>query len=228
MSSLAKGVPEAPYEFLSRCGDGVCVIDAEQRIVLWNDAASRLLGYTAAEAIGRHCYTVFGGIDEAGCVVCRRDCATSRAVRCNEAVPVRDVRVRTRDAGEMWINVSTVTFPASWQELSTLAHLFRSADAQKEVEASYKLMLAELGASDVPYATARSRPIRSGGPLTRREREVLRMLSVGASTKTICAQLGIKPTTTRTHVRNILSKLGVCNRLEAVTLSVRTGLVDFA
>lgn len=34
-----------PYEFLSRTGDGVCVVDRGQRIVLWNEAATRLLGF---------------------------------------------------------------------------------------------------------------------------------------------------------------------------------------
>ena len=46
---------DRPYAFLSRTGDGVFVVDGEQRIVLWNDAAKELLGFRAADVLGRHC-----------------------------------------------------------------------------------------------------------------------------------------------------------------------------
>jgi DNA-binding NarL/FixJ family response regulator len=61
--------------------------------------------------------------------------------------------------------------------------------------------------------------------LTSREREVLALLSQGASSQTVAASLGIAPNTVRTHVQNILSKLQVHSRLEAVAFAVRSGVV---
>lgn len=62
--------------------------------------------------------------------------------------------------------------------------------------------------------------------LTARERQVLALLSLGATSQRISEALGIAPNTVRTHVQNILSKLQVHSRLEAVAVAVRQGVVD--
>ena len=61
--------------------------------------------------------------------------------------------------------------------------------------------------------------------LTPREREVLQALPHGASDKEIAERLGISERTVRTHVLNILGKLGVNSRLEALVFAVRHGAV---
>ena len=62
--------------------------------------------------------------------------------------------------------------------------------------------------------------------LTAREREVLALLSRGATSQRIADALGIAPNTVRTHVQNILSKLQVHSRLEAVAFAARHGVVN--
>jgi DNA-binding CsgD family transcriptional regulator len=57
--------------------------------------------------------------------------------------------------------------------------------------------------------------------LTPRELDVLRLLAVGHSTHEVAVLLGILPTTVRSHVKSLLSKLGVHSRLEAVSLLLR-------
>jgi DNA-binding NarL/FixJ family response regulator len=64
--------------------------------------------------------------------------------------------------------------------------------------------------------------------LTARENEVLQHLVRGKSTHAIAAEMGVSYSTTRTHIQNILSKLGVHSRLEASAFAVRNGLVDRA
>ena len=54
--------------------------------------------------------------------------------------------------------------------------------------------------------------------LTAREVEVLAGLVDGASTKALAARLGVTSATARTHVQNVLAKLGVHSRLQAVAL----------
>ena len=62
--------------------------------------------------------------------------------------------------------------------------------------------------------------------LTPRELEVLRALTDGRSTPEICEQLFIAPNTLRTHVQNIMSKLHVHSKLEAVAFALRYRLVE--
>ncbi len=65
----------------------------------------------------------------------------------------------------------------------------------------------------------------NGVPLTRREREVLRLLSTGANTRIAAERLGVSPATIRNHVQNLLGKLGVHSRLQAVAYATAHGLL---
>jgi DNA-binding NarL/FixJ family response regulator len=61
--------------------------------------------------------------------------------------------------------------------------------------------------------------------LTPREVEVLRMMADGASNKEIGAGLNISSNTAKFHVAQVLAKLGVASRAEAVRVGIRRGLV---
>jgi DNA-binding NarL/FixJ family response regulator len=61
--------------------------------------------------------------------------------------------------------------------------------------------------------------------LTDREREILGQLAKGLRNEDIAAKLFISPQTVQTHVRNLLGKLGVHSKLEAVAFAVRHGAV---
>ena len=60
--------------------------------------------------------------------------------------------------------------------------------------------------------------------LTSREIQVLELIASGASNNQIAVQLGISLYTTKSHVRNLLSKLGVKNRWQAVQVTKNMGL----
>jgi DNA-binding NarL/FixJ family response regulator/class 3 adenylate cyclase len=62
-------------------------------------------------------------------------------------------------------------------------------------------------------------------PLTSREKEVLSQLAKGASNKEIAYELGITERTARTHVSNILGKLGLASRTQAALYAVEHKLV---
>ncbi|MDQ4108509.1 MAG: response regulator transcription factor [Actinomycetota bacterium] len=62
------------------------------------------------------------------------------------------------------------------------------------------------------------------GSLTSREREILAALAEGATTTELADELGISPATVQTHVKNVLAKLGVHSKVEAVGAAWRTGL----
>jgi DNA-binding NarL/FixJ family response regulator len=62
--------------------------------------------------------------------------------------------------------------------------------------------------------------------LTPREIEVLRLIASGNANKLIADQLSISEETVKSHVTNILSKLGANDRTHAVTIGLRRGIID--
>jgi len=62
--------------------------------------------------------------------------------------------------------------------------------------------------------------------LTSRELEVLRLVGTGKANKQIAAELDIRERTARTHVSNILRKLGLSSRTQAALWAAREGYVD--
>jgi DNA-binding NarL/FixJ family response regulator len=73
-----------------------------------------------------------------------------------------------------------------------------------------------------------SRPRRRSDklpPLTRRERDVLRMLAGGSDAKAIAKSLGISVHTCRSYVKSLLTKLNAHSQLEAVVIAMNHGLV---
>jgi DNA-binding NarL/FixJ family response regulator len=66
--------------------------------------------------------------------------------------------------------------------------------------------------------------VRRLGRLTAREREVLSLLAQGGDNDSIAQVLVISPQTARTHIQNVLVKLGVHSRLEAAALAIQNGL----
>ena len=62
-------------------------------------------------------------------------------------------------------------------------------------------------------------------PLTRRETEILRLVAEGLQNKEIAQKLTLSLATVRNHIHNILDKLEVHSKLEAVSLAFKSGWV---
>ena len=79
-------------------------------------------------------------------------------------------------------------------------------------------------AAQVLVQTA-NEPPAPGLDLTEREREVLTLMIEGLNNTQIAGRLSVSPSTIKSHVSNILSKLGAASRTEAVTLALRNRIV---
>jgi DNA-binding NarL/FixJ family response regulator len=87
-----------------------------------------------------------------------------------------------------------------------------------------------------PYMLARllhglrrpEQPVKAPSPLTPKELQVLSQLAQGQDNERVARSLRMSPNTVRTHVQNILAKLQVHSKLEAVSLAVRRGWVTIA
>ncbi|MBW3662909.1 MAG: response regulator transcription factor [Actinobacteria bacterium] len=62
--------------------------------------------------------------------------------------------------------------------------------------------------------------------LTAHELRVLRAVALGASTKTVAADLGVSPETVKSHLRRVYEKLGVDDRVQAVATAIRRGIIE--
>ena len=69
-------------------------------------------------------------------------------------------------------------------------------------------------------------PPKEFDELTTREQEVFRLIANGLSNPEIAQELYISDTTVKTHVTHILQKLNLRDRVQAVVLAYRTGLVE--
>ena len=62
--------------------------------------------------------------------------------------------------------------------------------------------------------------------ITKREMEVLRLLFEGMSARQIATRLGLSERTVNTHVANVYRKLGASNRIEAIRIAMRMGMLS--
>ena len=116
-------------------------------------------------------------------------------------------------------------------EAGASGYVLKDADAD---EVAAAIRAADRGELQLDPAVARrllsslgaALPDQAPADLTARELDVLRLVGAGRANKEIAARLGISERTARTHVSNILGKLGVTSRTQAALWAVREGLVD--
>src|SRR5574337_397454 len=211
-------------EIFSNTADGVLGVDQNHMITLWNRAAERLVGFTAAEVLGRPCSEVWAVRNRTGCRLCGEDCSPITSARKEEPVEGREIMIHTKKGRPLWLHVSTIVVPAGAPSLFTMVHIFHDVTRQVETEVLLGKVQSLLGGEGaLPDGGGMGHP-ESASPLkvlTPREQEVLRFIARGESAKGIAQQLRISTTTARNHTQKILAKLGLHTKLEAVAVAFR-------
>ncbi len=115
-------------------------------------------------------------------------------------------------------------------QAGAIGYLLKDTDAQKLRQAIKAAADGEVQLSPAAAAMLmhKVKAPRSPETLTERETEVLRQLARGKSNKEIGNSLFISETTVKTHVKNIMQKLGVPSRTQAALYAARIGLVSLA
>jgi two-component system, NarL family, nitrate/nitrite response regulator NarL len=102
------------------------------------------------------------------------------------------------------------------------AMIRRAAEGDELIDLEERARLARLlRHRRQQQATERQRANR----LTPRQVEILQLMADGVGPKEIARRLGVSPLTLRTHVQNILTRLGVHSKVEAIAVAMRQGRV---
>ena len=226
---VAKTTRKELLRIFESTADGVHVVDGEQRIIFWNPAAAKLLGFRPEEVLGRYCYDVIAGGDYEGHPFCRRNCPTIVAARRGRGVQNYDVCSRRADGRLLWLNISVLPVDDPESKGRLVVHLFRDVTRRRRAEVLAQQTIEAVSRHQPDQEDAQEEaegPYPAPTPrLTRRELDVLRLLACGSSVPVMARSLGIEATTVRNHIEHILGKLGVHSRLEAVVYAAQHRLV---
>ena len=113
-------------------------------------------------------------------------------------------------------------------EAGAIGYLLKDVSADELARA---IRAAHAGRATLSAEAARElvrathQPAAPGLDLTEREREVLALMIDGLNNTQIAGRLTVSPSTIKSHVSNILAKLGVASRTEAVSLALRNHIV---
>ncbi len=208
--------------------------DIGGHVVFWNRAAEKLLGRPTNQVLGRRCYDVLGGRDVFGNRFCHENCSVLSMSRKGEPVQAFEIVLTSTPKQEQSLNISVLRIPGTRPDTFTLVHLFQPIDrASRLARALERLGARPEGNGNGSGNGASGQAVSAGPvslskvpPLTEREREILRWVAAGLQNKEIAQKLGISLATVRNHIHNILEKLDVHSKLEAVSLAFRQGWVS--
>lgn len=193
---------------ITRCetGDAAFAVDRNGVIVLWNQAAEQVMGYSSTTAIGQFCWKLLCGEDVYGNQYCCKRCPLREMAFRRKSVNTYQATFKTAYNGRTQFSISCmVVFDDAGTKL--LLHICRP---EKETAEYHKR-----------HGAISSLVSKHLDNLTKRENEVLTLLADGHSTRDIASSMGISTSTVRNHIQHLMRKLNAHNRLEAVMTGQR-------
>ena len=214
---------------LAKADFGVYAMSLDQRIVFWNRSAERILGYTANEVVGRHCYEVVAGIAGEGLApACLNGCPSMRAVQAGSVPGTARMRMLCSTGERKSVSVTPMVISGAVDDTPLLVHLFE--DSEERARETVNEVREELsqGGVDIVSDRAQAPPApATAATLTERELQVLHLVALGRGTADIAEEMGISQHTVRNHVRNFRGKLDASTKLEAVITALRLGILEW-
>lgn len=202
-------------------------MSVDQRIVFWNGAAERILGYKSDEVMGRRCYEVVAGLAPGGLAPeCLGGCPSMRYLRAGLVPAPVQLRLLCSSGERKWITITPMVVAGAVRDAPLLIHLFDEAagdDAESAGDPRREVLPSR--AVIVPDQPIPSGPAAETQILSRRELEVLRLMAQGWDTQRIANELGISRHTVRNHIRNLRQRLNASTKLDAVVKGLRLGIL---
>jgi DNA-binding CsgD family transcriptional regulator len=219
-SGPVPGEMSAVFGSLASSPDPVFVTDRHNRIVFFNRSAERILGYLASDVVGQPCAARLEGCDAYGNCYCSEACPVTGMAARGETVNQFGLRLKHRDGDVVTVDVTILNLGSRTPGDYYLAHILRTKRIPLPSHEEQD------GAAPPPsvFASARESPDVRARRLSAREVEVLGMLAAGRATPEIAASLHISNLTARNHIQNILDKLEVHSKSEAVAFAFQKRL----
>ena len=223
-AALSSGTTRRPDRGLGRLQDLVqratCPAVAtgpDNRIVAWNRLFEELVGRDRLSRLNLQellrCRHANGNL------MSRGHAALHEMVLAGEAPAAFEVDLEPPRRSRVRAEVSVVVVLDRSEADHRLIYMLRPRHRRRRVDAALEHLLSGGHGSPAPGPSE-----RSTSPLTRRQREVLRLMARGATAAEIADELGITHNTVRSHIRAIFHALGVTRQTEAVALALRDGL----
>jgi PAS domain S-box-containing protein len=222
---------------LCNTADGVFIINENQRIIRWNSGAEKLLGYPETEVLNHHCYQIIGGRTSPDKKFCHPNCKIHGAGIKGSPQDNFDIQVQTNKGAAVWLNVTVLS--NTDPETPFIAHILRDITKGKTTILALEQFLSNIkppsseSSAVFPKALEDKPPAsvllpESNSPatsLSEREVEVLTLLAEGLPTKTLAQKLNISHFTARNHIQNILVKLNLHSKAQAVSYAFKKGIL---
>jgi PAS domain S-box-containing protein len=208
-------------------------VGPDNRIVAWNAAAREMLGWAAAEAVGRDAAEVIVAKDIFGNRWCPHQCGFREMARSDDPIQTFWVMLRAKDGtfSQFFGSVEVVgndagrRGPRSSDQTDLVFRLQRERRRQTAgalIDRLLRRQMSEQAAFAAPQA--------NDGPsttslLTPRQIQVLSLLADGHHPAHIAERLGVSVNTVRNHIQRILDNLDVHSQANAVAVAIRQGII---
>lgn len=114
--------------------DGVYFVDTERKITYWNRGSESLTGYSAAEAVGRHCFDNFlVHVDETGCALCTNGCPLTSTIRDGQRREA-EVFLRHKLGHRVPVSVRVAPMTDASGQIIGAVEVFSDATAKEQAE----------------------------------------------------------------------------------------------
>jgi len=195
------------------CAEPVFAINERRRIVFWNKAMERLLGYTYDDVVGRSCGDVLAGNDSFGNRYCTDGCPVVSIAQRGDCVRHFNLAAKSKEGRFVPMEISILKFVLPQSRRMILAHI---AQVSRDVS---------IPAGPPARATHNNHADARVRSLTSRESEILSLIAAGENAVVIARHLGISPLTARNHIQHLFEKLEVHSKAEAAAFAYRMGVV---
>lgn len=210
---------------VERARDAAIATDALGRIAFWNGKARELLedGDHQVLQVGNPFHEALQARDVFGNRLSPEGSPLQVMLEEGEAIQGFEMDVHKATGCRARVSVSVVAVLGPEPDACHLIHLLRERQRRRRTDELLDRLLAE---PDSTGSSLRRENGDQGLPdLTPRERQVLRLLADGLTTDQIADQLHISVHTVRRHCQNLMRKLGIHSKVEAVALALRRRLI---
>jgi DNA-binding CsgD family transcriptional regulator len=217
---------------LGESAEAVFIVDPSRKILLWNASAEQLFGYTASEVTGRRCSDILAGRTCAGNAWCHSNCKVQRSVNRGTYHGNVDLYLRAKGGLDVCVNICFIAI--LHRKTHLIMHIVKPLECRDRFKEAVGQIRKVLRDTEALKSERRRSDGRNGDNsidgvvlprLSTREIEVLTLVAEGFPNTAIATRLCVSSFTVRNHVQNILNKLGLHSKAQAVSFAYKERLL---